>query len=256
MELPEEALYSKEELREQHYKRLGEFGERTVTLINNIERKSRIPPKYYTAGGSAIELESNSTLYAKYLDFLTEAKGRLSKHNTFFDKTIFQVTHNSQYYKLDDAIEAIDYTVQLLILEEKEEHNRDNLKLFKSVDDKIAEVNAGFKKEDWDGVMNDLNTALELLLKEKLSIPTTITDLHTGWIIDYLVRIKKGPTQFLAEAKNKICKFDNKIKHTGYSADKIVCVDAIKALEDLKKHIEKVQINLTEDETKELYKSI
>jgi hypothetical protein len=256
MEFPEEALRSKEELRKRHYKQLGTFGERALSLVEDIESGTHRTSRCYTTGGFPIELESSSTLYAKYLDFLTEAKSKLPNHKPFFEKAIFEITHNSQYYKLSDAVEAVDYTIKLLLWEEKAESNRNNPKLFKSVDDKMAEVNIGFKKEDWDGVMNDLNTALELLLKEKLSIPVTITDMHTGWIIDYLVKINKGPVQFLTEAKNKICKFDNKVKHTGYSADKIDCVTAIKALEDLKKHLENGQINLTGDETKELFKSI
>ena len=146
--------------------------------------------------------------------------------------------------------------MDLLLLEENEGDKSDSQRLFKSAEDKMKECNTSLEKEDWDGCMNDANTALELMLKEKLGIPTTIKKIKTGRIIAYLLGIGKGPTAFLKEAQNKILMSDNLIKHIAYSPNKTDCVYALKALEELERKLKSDGINLTEEETKTLFASI
>ncbi|MHB1830737.1 MAG: hypothetical protein ACYCO0_05080 [Candidatus Micrarchaeaceae archaeon] len=253
MQFPEEAMHSADELRERRYKKLGKFGELALALRADIAND---PGVVWSDTYPAKGFNTSSTVFSRYLDFLNDSKGKLPNHATFFNKVLFELQHNSSHYKLTYAKEAIDYIIDMLLLEEGFKGKSEDLKLFKSADDKIKEAAVGFKEQDWNGSLNDLNTALELLLKERLSIPSTITDIHTGWIIDFLVKINKGPTRFLTEAKNKICRFDNKVKHTGYSPDKIDCVNAIKAIEELRRELESSKINLTADEEKELFKGI
>lgn len=236
------------ETKGQHYKRLGKFGERALLLVNEIDQiKMHRSVEYFYV---------TETLYAKYLDFLNEAKAKLPGHRTFFDTTIFNLENNISSYSFNDAIQAIDYIIDLLLFEEETNKDQTSTRLFKSSEDKMKEAEIAFEKKDWDGCMNNANTALELMLKEKLGIPTTIKKIKTGRIIDYLLKINKGPTPFLKEAKSKILGEDNPAKHIAYSPDKSACVYALKALEELKRELKSKEINLTEEETKDIFKNL
>ena len=236
------------ETKEQHYKRLGKFGERALLLVNEIEQMKMVR--------NAEHFDSSGTPYAKYLDFLNETKAKLPRHRTFFDAAIFNLQNNTSFYSFDDAIQAIDYIIDLLLFEEETNKDQTSTRLFKSSEDKMKEAEIAFEKKDWDGCMNNANTALELMLKEKLGIPTTIKKIKTGRIIDYLLEINKGPTPFLKEAKSKILGENNPAKHIAYSPDKSACVYALKALEELERELKSKEINLTEEETNDIFKNL
>jgi len=76
--------------------------------------------------------------------------------------------------------------------------------IFDSVDDKIAQAILALKKEDYPEVLSRLITALEMMLKDKLKIPTTITKINISKIIDIMIAKKIGPYLHLAETK-KAC---------------------------------------------------
>ena len=68
-------------------------------------------------------------------------------------------------------------------------------------------------KDDYPSRMNNLNTALELILKDKLAIPPTIPQINTSNVIDVCIKYGVCPGDYLSEAKKHVCMIDNKVKH-------------------------------------------
>ncbi len=105
-------------------------------------------------------------------------------------------------------------------------------------------------------MINNLNTAIELMLKDKLGIPTTLSKINTSTIIDVLVSNKIGPYPYFSEAKRHVSTIDNKIKHQGYKPSKVDCINALKATEDLESKLKNVEIKLPIEVRNKIYEGI
>lgn len=127
--------------------------------------------------------------------------------------------------------------------------------LFNNSKDKFISAIECFKREDYPSTINNLNTSIELVLKDKLDIPTTISNIQTNKIIEILVKHKLGPVGYLKEVQKHVF-LDNKTKHQGFSPTKIDCVNAIKSVEDLFKRLDKTEIKLTDEIKRKIYGNI
>jgi len=206
-----------------------------VRLIDDLDNEN------YSYSSSTVY----GTLLARYRDIMIAVSPVLPEHKTF----ISQVMNFNEYEPISSALKEI---VALLDISEQAIQNIDEGKIFASVEDKIKQAGISFKNQDYPGVFNNLNTALELMLKEKLQIPTTITDINTTNIIEILISEKLGPTKHLEEVKKRLL-FDAHTKHRGYIPQPNECVHALKAMEDLKKVLEPMTMVLSEGVQEKIY---
>jgi len=132
-----------------------------------------------------------------------------------------------------------------------EEKIRDG-KIFASAEEKMKQAGTSYGLKDYSGVMSNLNTALELMLKEKLGIPTTITKIDTANIVEIMIAGKIGPIEHLKEVRKRLF-VDAHVKHRGYIPLSNECIHALKAMEDLKKQLERTEIALTEETKDNIY---
>lgn len=127
-------------------------------------------------------------------------------------------------------------------------------KLFYAPEDKINIASAAFENGDSVSVFNNLNTALELILKDILDIPTTKTNIHTADIINIMVKHGIGPIEHLKEVKKHVLSIDNKSKHQGFNPSEIQSINALKSMEDFMSKLNKSDIILTEVIKNKLFK--
>lgn len=209
--------------------------------------------------------EDYTTLYAKIVNVEKLAKQVIPEHLAFLTtawtdwKENTQEYYNDTYYNRVDAIEIIDYILELVNLEKSAELPELEAKIFEGAHDKIVQATKIFQEGDdrkFPSVLDFLNSALELMLKDKLGIPITLTNINTGKIIDILVSHEVGPYRFFSEAKKHVSSIDNKIKHQGYKPSKVDCINALKATEDLESKLRNVEIKLSNEVMNKIYEGI
>gem|GEM_PF-2037057 len=130
------------------------------------------------------------------------------------------------------------------------------MKIFDSADEKMKQAKICFQNEDYPSVLHSLNTSLELVLKGKLGIPATITNINTSNIIDILAKYKIEPYLYLIEARKYVLTIDNKIKHTGYSPSKIDCINSMKAMEELIGKLRNINLELSEEIRNKIFEGL
>jgi len=166
------------------------------------------------------------------------------------------IKRRPSYFNISEAISCCKYIIELLDLEDSLKMNIERGDVFQGANDKLDEAAVCFRREDYAGTINNLNTCLELLLKEKFSIPTTIKKINTAKIINIAIKYKIGPITFFNETKKYITEIDNKIKHMGYSPTKTEALHAIKIMEELSKNLESFNITLTEEIINKIYSGV
>ena len=130
------------------------------------------------------------------------------------------------------------------------------MKIFESAEEKIKQASLSFRNNEYTSTFHNLNTALELVLKDKIGIPTTITKINTSRIIDILFKHKVKPYLYLVEARKHVLLIDNKIKDQGYSPSKIDSINGIKAMEELISKLRGKEIKLTEEIRNKIYQGL
>jgi hypothetical protein len=192
------------------------------------------------------------TKLSKFQNLLFIAAKELPENKIFFEsamKTSFNMDRNN-------AIEACDYILELSKLETMGKEKIEEGKIFQGAEDKLKGAGVSFGKDDWPSVINNLNTCIELALKDKLNIPTTITGIHTNKIIEICVSCGVGPVEYLKEIKKHVLDIDNKVKHEGYTPSKKDCIDAIKATEDFLQKAKEHPFEVTEDIKEKIYSGL
>ena len=195
-------------------------------------------------------LVKSRTLEAKFKNILTLAKKQIPALEVFVE------TLNVKYPQFDEAIESCTYILEILDIEDTIEKDIEKGDIFQGAKDKLKEASLCFKREDYSGTINNLNTCLELLLKEKFNIPTTIKGINTAKIIEIAIKHKVGPIKYFEEAKKHVLAMDNQIKHRGYSPSKTECIFAIKNMEELCQNLEGYQLTLTDEITRKIYSGV
>ena len=143
--------------------------------------------------------------------------------------------------------------MKMIAFEEKTEKRIEEGSLFQGAKEKYKEAQKAYDAQDWDGCLNNLNTAFELILKEKLDIPTTIKGVKTANIVEILVKHDVGPVLFLKEARKHVTNVDNSVKHDGYEANKIDCIPALKSMEDLIRKLDNTELKIADEIKKKIY---
>lgn len=201
---------------------------------------------------SYVQLKSHSTLFSKFINLISIATKELPEHKVFFN------SEWAERYSINvsDAAEFCDYILELLELKTRSEKRIHERKIFQEADDKLKEAGVSFSKGDSTSVINNLNTCIELALKDKLDIPITITKINTDKIIDICMAHKVGPVEYLKEIKKHVLEIDNKIKHQGYSPSRKDCVDAIKATEGFLKKAKKYSFKVKGEIKEKIYSEV
>ena len=159
-------------------------------------------------------------------------------------------------FDISEAIQSCNHIIELLDIEETMKLNIEKGDIFQGARDKLDEAAVCFRREDYSGTINNLNTCLELLLKEKFCIPTTIKKINTAKIINIAIKYDVGPTKYFDETRKFVTEIDNKIKHMGYSPSKTESIHAIKIMEELSKNLENYDITLTEEIINKIYSGV
>lgn len=159
-------------------------------------------------------------------------------------------------FTIGDAIKCCSYLLGMLDIEDISKMNIEKGNIFQGARDKLNEASVCFRGNDCTGTINNLNTCLELLLKEKFHIPTTIRGINTANIIEIAIKHNIGPTKFFEQARKYVTDVDNKIKHTGYVPSKPETIHALKSMEELSRELENCQITLTEDIINKIYAGV
>ncbi len=169
----------------------------------------------------------NETISDKYKNLINVCEEYLSEHSTFL-----RASYHTE--KKDEILSALNYIALLIDLLEKEmeKKSKNERKFLDSAQDKLNQAGASFNNQDFSGVSNKLNTAVELALKDTLDIPSTITGINTSKIIDILISEGIGPVEYLKEVRNHVL-MDNLVKHQGMSPIEARAVTAITAVRNL-----------------------
>ncbi len=198
---------------------------------------------------SYVQLKSHSTLFSKFINLISIATKELPEHKVFFN------SEWAERYSINvsDAVEFCDYILELLELKTRSEKRIGKRNIFQEADDKLKEAGVSFSKSDSTSVINNLNTCIELVLKDKLDLPMTITKINTDKIIDICIAHKVGPVEYLKEIKKHALEIDNRVEHQGYSPSRKDCIDAIKATEDFLKKAKKSSFKATGEIKEKIY---
>jgi len=216
--------------------------EKMIEIVGvNLSKCNASAPLYY--------YDERKAEVANLMSIATKA---LPEHETFFSSIKLQIIG----IKIHEVFEAIDHIKAILRIEKESEKKIKEMKIFEGANEKLKKANLSFRKGDYVSTFHNLNSTLELVLKDKLGIPTTITKVNTSNIIDILVKHKVEPYLYLIEARKHILFIDNKIKHQGYSPSKIDCINGIKAMEELISKLRGKEIKLTEEIRKKIYQGL
>jgi HEPN domain-containing protein len=192
----------------------------------------------------------------KFENLMNVASQILPEHKALFLLTYEEADSITDGLKIWDARSITLHLLNIIQIEKSSETKIEEMKIFESAEEKLKQANLSFQRGDYTSVLNNLNTALELVLKDKLGIPTTITKINTAKIIDILVKHKIGPYPYFNEAKKHILEIDNKVKHQGYKPSKIDCINAIKAMEELLSKLKSMKIEISEEIKNKIYEEL
>jgi hypothetical protein len=155
--------------------------------------------------------------------------GVLVEHQDYFKKMYDSIenvrksvdTFYPYGYLKSKAVYGLNHIKQIIEIERTSEQKIKEIKIFEGATEKLKQAGLCYNNNDYTSAFHNLNTALELALKDKLEIPVTITGIHTSNVIEILSKHRIESHLYLVEAKKHIVLIDNKIKHQGYSPTKI-----------------------------------
>lgn len=201
---------------------------------------------------SYVQLKSHSTLFSKFINLISIATKELPEHKVFFN------SEWAERYSINvsDAVEFCDYILELLELKMHSEKRIGKRNIFQEAGDKLKEAGISFSKNDSTSVINNLNTCIELVLKDKLDLPTTITKINTDKIIDICIDHKVGPVEYLKEIKEHVLEIGNTVKHQGHSPSRKDCINAIKSTEDFLKKAKRSSFRVKGEIKEKIYSEV
>jgi len=180
----------------------------------------------------------------------------LPEHSAFFTSVYRSVTNPDSDFNTYAARDSLLHILDIIDIEKSSLAKIQEMKIFESAEEKMKQVNLSFQEKNYTSCFSNLNTALELVLKDKLRIPLTITKVNIAKIVDILVKHKIEPYLYLSEARKHITDIANKMKHTGYSPSKSDCIMAIKAMEDLITQLKSTEMKLSEEIKKKIHEEL
>ncbi len=230
---------------------MGEFGSERMDL-EKLEKMAKLVQQHLEKLPTTVSFSAYRTRKAELENLIVLASKALPDHDAFFKNAL----KNINSFDRVDAVQATEYVLTIVEMEKATESKIKEMKIFESAEDKMKQAELSFRKDDYPSTFHNLNTALELVLKDKLGIPTTITKINTSNIIEILAKHKIELHMYLTEARKRIVMIDNKIKHQGYSPSKIDCINGIKVMEELISRLRDREIKLTEDIRNKIYQGL
>lgn len=206
------------------------------------------------------ELKDYPHLETEFKNLMSICCKVLPDHITLFNSALTQLGRtyldDMNYFPIDDAISITQHILKIIKIENASDEKIKALKIFDSAEEKMKQAGLCFQDGDYPSVFHSLNTALELVLKDKLNIPSTITNINTSNIVDVLVKYKVEPHLYLTEAKKHVLTIDNKIKHQGYAPLKVDSINGIKAMEELISKLRNTNFELSEEIRNKIFEGL
>jgi HEPN domain-containing protein len=200
-------------------------------------------------------VRSYGELEAKVRNLMNVGIKSLPEHQELFTRTYSNI--DGMYgLTVAQASSVISHLLDIIQIERTTETKIKEMKIFQSAEEKLKQAGLSFQKEDYPSTIHNLNTALELVLKDKVGIPTTITGVNTSNIIDVLMKYKVEPYLYLTEARKHVLVIDNKTKHQGYTPSKIDCINGIKAMEELIGRLRNIEMKLTDEVRNKIFEGL
>ena len=224
--------------------------------LNKLEKLARLVLLELTNYTQSDYLRHKKTMIARIQNILSVSNKTLPDHHTFFKRTFTEIDEPYSHFAISDAVSVIQHLLNIIDIEKSSEIKIKEDKIFEGAEDKIKQASTSFRKGDYSSVFHTLNTALELVLKDKVEIPTTLTGINTSNVIELLVKEKADCYQYFDEAKKRITLIDNKIKHTGYSPSQPECITALKAMQDLTFKLKNKEIKISEELGTKIFESL
>ena len=220
--------------------------------LEKLDKIAKLVLKDLSPYTASADMKYRPALMAEIKNLMKVSSKILQEHQDFF-YNVYKSVHS---FDVGDARTAINHFLKILEIEKAGEAKIKEMKIFESADEKMKQAALSFRKEDYTSTFHNLNTALELVLKDKIGIPTTITRINTSKIIEILVKHKVEPFLFLSEVKKRVALIDNKIKHQGYSPSKIDSINGVKAIEELISKLRDKEIKLTDEIKNKIYEGL
>jgi HEPN domain-containing protein len=192
---------------------------------------------------------------AEFTDLMNVACTVLPEHNGLF----VQASTSAQDYggiTVSEACNVVRYLLEIIEIEMTSEKKVETFKIFEGAEEKLKQASLSFRKDDYTSAFHNLNTGLELVLKDKIGIPSTITSINISNVMDVLTKNKVEPYLYLEEVRKHVLVINNKIKHQGYCPSKIDCINGIKAMEELIAKLRNTDIKLTEEIRNKIYEGL
>jgi DNA-binding transcriptional regulator YhcF (GntR family) len=186
-------------------------------------------------------------LEASFKNLVQIANQALPEHKELFSVAYMAADRDRDNLTVSEAKSVISSLLKIIEIEKSTNVKIKSMKIFESAEEKMKQAGLSFQKEDFASTFHCLNTAFELVLKDKLGIPTTITGINTSNIIEVLVKHKVDSYLYFQEVKKRVTEIDNKIKHQGYSPSKIDAINGIKAMEDLISRLRDKELKLADE---------
>lgn len=225
--------------------------------LDSLEELANLILKDLIALPRNTHLSSYPHLQMEMKNLMMNAAGVLPDHKGF---SMYAMREMDQMHVASDTLNVscvglsiystigvVEHLLKIMNIEKVSKEKTKLLKIFDSADEKMKQAGLCFHTEDYPSVFHNLNTALELVLKDKLGIPTTIKAINTSNLIDILAKYKIDHYLYLIEARKYVLTIDNKSKHQGFSPSKIDCINGIKAMEELISKLRDTNLKLSEE---------
>lgn len=186
---------------------------------------------------------------ALWQSFDSTRNGMLGLTNIGGERGFFVESVNLANQILDNIAEFIKY-------EQEAETAVQHKGALASAEEKERDAARSLEKEDYAGVIHNLNAALELVLKDQLNIPSSIAKISTSKMMRILVSNKVGPYMDMDEVSRHLLRFDNEGKHRAYPPTKTDCIRAMKSVQDLFAKLRAQPLRLEEDLQNEIYSEV
>jgi hypothetical protein len=199
---------------------------------------------------SSSHFDYNPLFEASFRNLMVVANNTLPEYNEFFSSAIDK-THYVSQAKL-----VIHHLLDILEIEKESKTLIKEMKIFESADEKMKQAGLCFQNEDYSSTFHNLNTALELIIKDKVGIPTTITGIKTANVIELLVKYKTEQYPYFNEVRKRVIDIDNKSKHQSYLPSKLEAINGIRAMEDLISKLRNTNLEISEELRNKIFEGL
>lgn len=121
--------------------------------------------------------------------------------------------------------------------------------LFVGVTSLLTHAEELIKNKDYRSAMNELNSALENLIKS-VFLNSTVGKSKVSNIIELLIKWQISGLNLFQDAKKYILREDNLVKHISLEENRENCIKGLKVMKELKLFLDKNKIELSEEQKK------